>query len=72
MERDIDRIIATVKERLPTIEVQQFKATHPADDDGVWWFYVPGVNADVQIDSSYGQCPFLVDHSDTAQPAGGS
>jgi hypothetical protein len=62
--RDIDRIIALVREQLPGINVVQHKGTHPADDDGLWWFRSPGVEVDIQLESSYGTCPFIVEHAD--------
>ena len=68
MERDVDRIIIAVKARLPDAEVLQLHVKHPGDDDGVWTFYIPGIDGDVQIDSSYGQCPFLVDNTDNMEP----
>ncbi|MBC7854907.1 MAG: hypothetical protein IAF94_15855 [Pirellulaceae bacterium] len=67
-DRDIDRVIASVKARLPEAEVYQLRVKHPADDDGVWWFYLPGIDADVQIDSAYGKRPFLFDHTDNLKP----
>lgn len=68
MERDIDRIVAAVKAKLPDAEFHQHQVTHPGDDDGVWYFYFPGGDSYVQIDSTYGQCPFLVDDSECMTP----
>jgi hypothetical protein len=61
MERDIDRIIQQVKEQLPEVDVVQLQKIHPADDDGIWWFRLPGIEKDIQIESSYGNCPFIVE-----------
>ena len=61
MERDIDRIIQQVKEQLPEVDVVQLQKIHPADDDGIWWFRLPGIDKDIQIESSYGNCPFIVE-----------
>lgn len=69
MTRDINEITAAVRERLPDVQVYQLKVIHPADDDGVWWFSLPGIDADVQLDSTDGLCPFLVDYSDREHPA---
>jgi hypothetical protein len=33
--------------------------THPADDDGIWFFRNGDV--EVQIESSTGNCPFLIE-----------
>lgn len=41
-KRDIDRIIEIVKERVPDVCIEQLKVTHPADDDGIWYFGYPG------------------------------
>jgi hypothetical protein len=64
MHRDVDDIIQTVKQRLPSVQVVQMHKTHSGDDDGLWWFRLPGVQKDIQIESSFGQCPFVVEHSD--------
>ena len=70
MGRDIDIIMAAVRAKLPAIEVQQHQVKFPGiDDDGVWWFRIPGIKDFVQIDSHNGQCPFLVDDSDSNPPA---
>jgi hypothetical protein len=37
---------------------------HPADDDGPWWFRLPGKTKDIQIESSTGSCPFLIESRD--------
>ncbi len=63
--RDIDRIIERVKHLVPDVQVQQLPVSHPGvDDDGLWFFGVPGIQKDIQIESSYGVCPFIVEHSD--------
>lgn len=62
--RDIDQIIEGVKRQLPDVEVEQMHKCFPADDDGLWWFRLPGVKKDIQIESSYGVCPFIVEHDD--------
>ena len=61
MERDIDQIIQKVKLQLPNVEVTQWRKTLPADDDGLWWFRLPGLKKDIQIESPYGNCPFLIE-----------
>jgi hypothetical protein len=61
MDRDIDQIIKQVRQRLPDIEVVQLKKSLPADDDGIWWFTLPDVEKDIQIESSFGNCPFIVE-----------
>ncbi len=59
--RDIDLIVEKVKEQLPEIKVSQLQKSHPADDDGIWWFSLPGVEKDIQIESSFGNCPFIIE-----------
>lgn len=62
MQRDIDKVIATVKTRFPDVTVEQLKVTHPgADDDGVWCFSLPNTKNDIQVESPTGNCPFLVE-----------
>ena len=60
--RDIDRVISSVRERLPDVIVWQHQAILPPDDDGLWWFALPGIEKNIQLESSVGTCPFLVEH----------
>lgn len=63
--RDIDQIIDRVKHLVPDVEVQQHWVSHPGvDDDGLWFFRLPGIQKCLQIESTYGVCPFIVEHSD--------
>jgi len=32
-----------------------------ADDDGLWWFKIAGSKNDIQVESSSGNCPFLIE-----------
>lgn len=66
MKRDIDRIVDAVKKQFPEVKVVQMDKIHPVDDDGLWWFRLPGKSKDIQIESSTGECPFLVESDDTA------
>ncbi len=50
--RDIDLIIEKVKQRIPDAEVHQLEKNNPSDDDGIWYFYIPGIESDIQIESS--------------------
>lgn len=61
MIRDIDQIIDAVKHQVPDVEVWQLQPSHPADDDGIWWFYFRDIKDDIQLESSYGNCPFIVE-----------
>ncbi|MEM8947508.1 MAG: hypothetical protein AAGD11_20205 [Planctomycetota bacterium] len=60
--RDIDQIIVEVKKSLPNIQVSQLSVTHPSDDDGLWFFRLLSESNEVQIESSSGNCPFLIEH----------
>ena len=71
MERDIDTIIDAIRHRFPNVEVHQLKVAHPADDDGIWYFYFPDRDTDdIQIESSNGTCPFLVESNKDAPKEG--
>jgi len=59
--RDIDQIIKAVQQISPAVKVQQLKVSNPGDDDGIWFFEQPGSEHEVQIESSDGMCPFLVE-----------
>jgi hypothetical protein len=62
MNRDIDKIADLVRGALPEARIEQLKVSHPGvDDNGLWWFSVPGVEKDVQVESSTGMCPFLIE-----------
>ena len=62
--RDIDTITEKVKQHLQSVQVYQYHKTHPADDDGVWWFSLPDVEPDIKLDSPNGDCPFMVETSE--------
>lgn len=60
--RDVDQIIQSITRTYPAVKVRQLKVTHPgADDDGIWFFEQPGSECEVQIESSQGMCPFLIE-----------
>lgn len=57
--RDVDQIIRIVS-AWSDVEVQQLQVTHSgADDDGLWFFTLD--EFEVQIESSTGMCPFLIE-----------
>jgi hypothetical protein len=68
--RDIDRIISLVREQLPDVEVTQHRQTHPGDDDGLWFIWQPGIDGQIQLESTSGMCPFLVEVDAQAWHAG--
>jgi len=61
VDRDIDRIIHSVKALIPAVEVSQLQVIHPGDDDGLWFFRLSIPRKEVQIESSHGKCPFLIE-----------
>lgn len=62
--RDIDEVVAELRRRLPNLRCEQLWAKHPgADDDGLWFFEVEADGDGVQVESSNGMCPFLVESS---------
>ena len=69
MRHDIDTVIDGVRRLIPEVEVVQMHKTHAADDDGLWWFRLPGIAEDIQIESSSYDCPFTVEHDSMTSSA---
>lgn len=67
MKRDIDKILEQIKHKFPTVKIEQLKVSNPADDDGIWYFWLPiNPNDNIQIENasiSYGNCPFLIENN---------
>ena len=60
--RDIDEVMRLILSLCPTIKVRRLEVRHPgADDDGLWFFEQPGSRFEVQVESSNGMCPFLIE-----------
>ena len=56
---DIKLIISAVRQSLPQVRWTRLWVSHPgADDDGIWWFWLPDQAGEVQVESSSGTCPF--------------
>ena len=67
MNRDIDRVIAGLRSSFPDIVCEQLRVANPgADDDGLWYFTHPSGRGEVQLESSTGQLPFLVEGNDSS------
>lgn len=64
MLRDVDAIIERIQGKYPIVSVHQLQAKHKNDDDGLWFFRQPNSRFDVQIESSSGNCPFLIETSE--------
>ena len=69
MRHDVEAVIAGVQKIIPEVKIVQMHKTHEADDDGLWWFRLPDVKEDIQIESSSYNCPFLVEHSSMVSSA---
>jgi len=60
--REIDIILEQLTANIPGVYIQQLKVKHPgADDDGLWFINIRDQNGEVQIESSEGMCPFLIE-----------
>ena len=63
--RDIDRITARLGAEIPGVQIEQLRVSHPGDDDGLWFITAPGSPSEVQVESSDGTCPFLIEGDGT-------
>lgn len=62
MPRDIDIVIERVRSEHPAIVVEQLKVAHPkADDNGLWFFRLPPDKKEIQVESSTGSAPFVIE-----------
>jgi len=62
--RDIDSVLRLLQQAHPAISAQQLGVSHPgADDDGLWFFRHPASAVEIQLESSTGNLPFLVEGS---------
>jgi hypothetical protein len=67
MHRDIDTVIAELQRAYPRILCKQLRVARPgADDDGLWFFTHPDGRGEVQVESSTGQAPFLIEGTESA------
>lgn len=65
MNRDIEIIIEQMHTAYPSVQVEQLKVKFPgADDDGIWFFTHPACPFEVQLESSTGMFPFLVENNE--------
>jgi hypothetical protein len=58
--RDIDQLIAALQRRHPDLRAEQRPATQ---NEGVWLVSLPTTPIAVQLESSTGNCPFLIESS---------
>jgi len=61
--RDIDQVIAALRRRHSGLLVEQRPVTHAAVDEDIWFINLPSASIEVQLESSTGNCPFLVESS---------
>jgi hypothetical protein len=62
--RAIDRVIDAIRSALPGARVEQLQVKFPgADDDGLWFVNHPDSEIEVNIESSTGEPPFLIESS---------
>jgi hypothetical protein len=62
IQRDIHAIMTAVRSELPGCMITQEAAYLPTtNDDGIWYVRLPCPGKEVQIESTYGMCPFLVE-----------
>jgi hypothetical protein len=59
--RDINTTIAALIAKKPRLSVHQLKVKYPGDNDGLWFARHPDSEFEVQLESSYGTFPFLVE-----------
>jgi hypothetical protein len=65
MPRDIDTIIGRVRALHPDAIIEQLWVSHTGvDDDGLWFFRLPDEKKDIQVESSNGLAPFIIEHDD--------
>ena len=63
----VELIIERVRSRHPDVVVNQIQVSHPGvDDDGLWFFRLPDVTDEIQIESSSYDLPFLIEGSDVS------
>jgi hypothetical protein len=66
--RDIDAIAMQLRSWRPDIVLEQLRVSRPgSDDDGVWFVRLPDNPAEVQLESSTGSCPFLVEFNTSTE-----
>lgn len=59
--RDIDKLIDVLKRKIPNIRVEKLQVLHESDDDGLWFCRHSGSSVEINIESSDGMFPFLLE-----------
>jgi hypothetical protein len=59
---DIDKIIVELSGIYGDLSVKRLIVKHPGvDDDGLWFFSRSGNSINIQLESTFGNCPFLLE-----------
>ena len=70
MNRDIDQLIEQLKSRLPDVEVDQLEPTEGGgEEDGLWFFRMPGSGQEIAVETEAGALPFTLEHDDMRSSA---
>jgi hypothetical protein len=68
MKRDIEIVIEQLQAAHPAVRVEQLQVLHPgADDDGLWFFSHPNGSFEVQLESSTGMSPFIIETDESTE-----
>ncbi len=67
MPHDIDELTTALRRAYPDITVEQVRAPHPGEEDGVWRIRHPAALVEARVLSDTGDAPFVVE-SDLAPP----
>jgi len=59
--REVQEVVGIVKRSWPGVRWTRLQVKHETDDDGLWFFWLPEHPGEVQIESSLGVCPFLIE-----------
>lgn len=63
MHHDIDKIIRQIRQLFPVVKIEQLTVSNPADDDGIWYFWLHESSNDlIQVESPDGECPFVIEN----------
>ena len=65
--RDIDMVIAALRRRHSDLRVEQRPGAYAAVDEGIWFINLPPASTEVQLESSTGNCPFMVESTSSPE-----
>jgi len=67
MPQDIDIVSERAFAEVPGLKIERLRHAHAADDDGVWFIRRGGEKDEMQLESSTGDFPFLVETSSSSE-----